>query len=109
EYLTWELKERVELIRGYIFKMVPAPSSEHQRISMYIGSAMHQFLKSKPCEVFTAPFDVRFYDPDDSQKAITNVVQPDISVICDLSKVDTRGCLGAPDLIVEVLSPSTSE
>lgn len=109
DYLTWNLKERVELIKGYLFRMSPAPTSEHQRISNKISTHISVSLKDKKCEVFYAPFDVRFYDPDDPAKAITNVVQPDISVICDPQKIDVRGCLGAPDLIVEILSPSTSE
>ena len=109
DYLTWKFKERVELIKGYLFRMSPAPTSEHQRISNKISTHISVFLKDRKCEVFYAPFDVRFYDQDDPAKAITNVVQPDISVICDLQKIDVRGCLGAPDLIVEILSPSTSE
>lgn len=109
DYLTWEFIERVELIKGYLFRMAPAPTSEHQRISGKISNSITNFLSDKKCELYYAPFDVRFYDLDDPAKAITNVVQPDISVICDSEKIDKRGCLGAPDLIVEILSPSTSE
>lgn len=109
DYLSWNLQEQVELIKGFLFKMTPAPSSEHQKISMSIGSAFHQYLKNRRCQVFSAPFDVRFYDIEDPSLEISNVVQPDISVICDPSKIDRHGCLGAPDLIVEILSPSTSE
>src|SRR5699024_4032854 len=109
DYLTWDLKDRVELIKGYLFRMSPAPTSEHQKISNKISTSITNFLSGKKCELYYAPFDVRFYDQNDPEKAITNVVQPDISVICDPKKIDTRGCLGAPDLIVEILSPSTSE
>lgn len=109
DYISWELQEQVELIQGYLFRMSPAPSSDHQEICLNIGSAMHVFLKNKKCKVFMAPYDVRFYNPDDPGMIITNVVQPDICVICDLHKIDHRGCHGSPDLIVEILSPSTSE
>lgn len=109
DYLTWRLKDRVELIKGYLFRMSPAPTSEHQEISGTIFNSFRNFLDKKNCKVFHAPYDVRFYDLIDPAKVITNVVQPDISVICDLEKIDVRGCLGAPDLIVEILSPSTSE
>lgn len=108
DYLAWNLKERVELIKGYIFRMT-APIRDHQEISGKIFRGISNFLNEKNCKVYYAPFDVRFYDLADPGKAITNVVEPDISVICDLKKLDERGCLGAPDLIVEILSPSTSE
>lgn len=108
DYLTWNLKERVELIKGYIFRMT-APIRDHQEISGKIFRALSNFLDKKNCKVYYAPFDVRFYDLADPGKAITNVVEPDISVICDQEKLDERGCLGAPDLIVEILSPSTTE
>jgi len=109
DYLNWNLKERVELIKGYIYRMAASPASEHQEISGAIFSRLYNFLNNKKCKVYSAPYDVRFYDPVDPAKVITNVVQPDICVICDLDKIDVRGCLGAPDLIVEILSPSTSE
>ncbi len=109
DYLTWKLKERVELIKGYVFRMSPAPTSEHQKISNKITRPISNFLVNRRCEMYYAPFDVRFYDLEDPVQAITNVVQPDVCVICDLEKIDFRGCLGAPSLIVEILSPSTSE
>jgi len=106
DYLTWKFKERVELIKGKIFKMTPAPSTTHQQISMDISVLLYQFLDNKKCRVFSAPFDVRLTKPN--LKKTYNVVQPDIVVVCDLSKLDEKGCVGAPDLIVEILSPSTS-
>lgn len=109
DYLTWNIKERVELIMGRIFRMTPAPSRRHQEISGEIYGQLYEYLKKKPCNVYSAPFDVRFFDQDAPGKPITNNVQPDISVICDRKKLDERGCLGAPDLIVEILSPSTTE
>ena len=86
--------------------MSPAPSSDHQRVSSRILGSIFVYLKKKGCEVYAAPFDVRFVDEDGM---IRDTVQPDISVICDLSKIDRRGCLGAPDLVVEILSPSSSK
>ena len=108
DYLLWQFSERVELIKGKIFKMSPAPKVNHQRI---VGRVFFQLLnsfKEKKCEVFVAPFDVRLSKKKKDQ-LIKTVVQPDICVICDEKKLDERGCLGAPDLIVEILSRSTSK
>jgi Uma2 family endonuclease len=110
DYLKWKFEEQVELIRGKIFKMSPAPAPRHQQISVSLSSEIYNFLKKKPCKVFTAPFDVRL--PVKSKKEdneITTVVQPDICVICDETKIDGRGCLGAPDLVIEILSPGNTE
>ena len=109
DYLSWQLTERVELIRGYLHRMPAAPARDHQEISGKIFREISIFLDHKDCKVYYAPFDVRFYDLADPTRAITNVVEPDISVICDNDKLDERGCMGAPDLIVEILSPATSE
>lgn len=107
DYFTWKFKERVELIKGRIFKMSPAPSTYHQQISISISARLYQFLKNSKCRVFTAPFDVRLKKPN--EKETYTVVQPDIAVICDSSKLDEKGCIGAPDLIVEILSPHSSK
>jgi len=109
-YLTWVDDKRRELIKGFIKKMSPAPSRKHQEISGDIYFEFAGFLKTKEnCRVYHAPFDVRFPDLNGETAAdkIYTVVQPDISVICDLSKLDDKGCIGAPDLIVEILSPAT--
>lgn len=105
DYLTWRLQERVELIKGKIFKMTPAPSLSHQQVSGAIYREVSNFLKNKACQAFTAPFDVRL--PKKGEKEIYTVVQPDITIVCDESKLDERGCLGAPDLVVEIVSPSS--
>jgi Uma2 family endonuclease len=110
DYLTWLDDKARELIHGFIKMMSPAPRPVHaevsHNISMYLGLYV---LKNKgKCKVFSAPFDVRF--PKHGETAddkIDTVVQPDICVICDLSKIDGRGCCGAPDMIVEILSPSS--
>jgi Uma2 family endonuclease len=110
DYLTWEnWNEWVELIRGRIHKMSAAPNRMHQTISGNLFALIHTFLRRNPCQVFAAPFDVRLPLIGTDDAIISNVVQPDISVICDPSKLDSRGCIGAPDLIVEILSPSNLE
>jgi Uma2 family endonuclease len=108
-YLTWLFDERVELIKGKIFKMSPAPSRLHQQISVCISSKLFNYLNSKPCQVYTAPFDVRFPMESKADKDIYTVLQPDICVICDSSKLDDRGCIGAPDIIIEILSPGNNK
>jgi Uma2 family endonuclease len=110
DYLTWQWTEMAELINGKIFKMSPAPNTAHQRVSRELSLQIGNFLKRKTCQVFIAPFDVRL--PVSSTKKrnqdITTVVQPDLCVVCDPSKIDEKGCLGAPDWIIEILSPHTS-
>lgn len=109
DYLQWKLEERIELIKGRIFKMSPAPSSTHQRISRTILVKLDVYLQKKTCEVFAAPFDVRLTKKSKSNQELTTVVQPDICVICDPSKIDESGCLGAPDIVVEILSPGNNK
>jgi Uma2 family endonuclease len=104
DYLTWRLKDRIELIMGRIFRMSPAPSSEHQQIVSALHGNMYQFLKKKNCQVFPSPYDVVLPSPSGN---MDTVVQPDITVICDFSKITEKGCLGAPDLVVEVVSRSS--
>jgi Uma2 family endonuclease len=112
DYLMWRFEQSVELIKGKIFQMSPAPSLRHQRVSRKIAENFYVYLNSKPCEYFIAPFDVRLLDKKKSKKAhkdIYTVVQPDLCVICDKDKLDERGCIGSPDLIVEILSPGNSK
>ncbi len=110
DYLNWNFKERIELIMGKIFKMSPAPAMKHQRIASRMASQLYTSFKNKPCEVFFAPFDVRLTFKDKkTDKDIETVVQPDICVICDETKLDKRGCLGSPDLVIEILSPGNSK
>ncbi|MDR0540452.1 MAG: Uma2 family endonuclease [Spirochaetaceae bacterium] len=107
DYKDWELKpgERYELIDGVAYAMA-APNIRHQRISMYLSGEFSAFLKGKRCEVFAAPVDVRlFYEEDESDET---VVQPDLIVVCDPRKLGEEGCRGAPDMVIEILSPSNS-
>jgi len=110
DYLKWKFEEQMELIRGKIFKMSPAPAPLHQEICGNLNTAINIYLKKKKCKVYPAPFDVRLPEKNHTgDKEITTVVQPDLCIICDLSKIDERGCIGAPDLIIEVLSPGNSQ
>ncbi|MCI8295675.1 MAG: Uma2 family endonuclease [Lachnospiraceae bacterium] len=105
--LTWNEDMHVEIINGELF-MMATPSSRHQEISGELFRQLANFLEGKPCKVYPAPFGVRLFEQDgDRPEDVDTVVEPDISVICDRDKVDARGCKGAPDLIVEILSPST--
>ena len=108
DYCTWPEDERWELIEGVPFDMTPAPSRQHSTISGSFFNQLYNFFSRKPCEVHDAPFDVRLprnREPDDE---VETVVQPDILVVCDEKKLDDKGCRGAPDLVVEILSPSTA-
>ena len=112
DYLTWADDKMRELIDGFIKIMAPAASSKHQEVNGNLFAILHHFLKRNKgkCKIFPAPFDVRL--PQNGEKAnekIYNVVQPDICVVCDLSKIDKNGCIGAPDLVVEIQSFSTAK
>jgi len=108
-YLTWPDEERWELIDGIPYDMSPAPSRYHQEISMNLASEINRFLKEKgkKCKVYAAPFDVRLPGDRQTDEETMTVVQPDISVICDLEKLDHKGCKGTPDFIVEITSLAT--
>jgi len=107
-YLKWKFEERLELIRGKIFEM-RAPATFHQEVLRELFAAMYTYLKGQPCKVFCAPFDIRFPKGAKDDHQIYNVVQPDICVICDLHKLDQKGCIGAPDIVVEILSPGNNK
>lgn len=107
DYLTWQFEDRVELFKGWVQRMGPTPRSMHQHISFELTAQISQYLRGKPCKGFAAPFDVRLTNKRTSvsNKEITTVLQPDLCVVCDTSKIDDLGCNGAPDWVIEILSP----
>lgn len=108
DVLAWNDGERAEIIDGEVFLMAPAPSRGHQKVSGEIFRQLANYLEGKRCEVYQAPFDVRLFEKDgDTPEDVDTVVEPDIVVVCDHAKLDDRGCKGAPDMVVEILSPST--
>jgi Uma2 family endonuclease len=111
EYLTWMFQERLELFRGKIFKMSPAPSMYHQKVAGNVHGILWNEFKNNSCNLFVAPFDVRLLDNKKSKmdSDVYTVVQPDLCVVCDENKLDTRGAIGAPDLMIEILSPGNSK
>jgi Uma2 family endonuclease len=112
DYLTWQLDETVELIKGKIMAMCPAPNVRHQRLSWQLNGALFQYFKNKKCSAFAAPFDVKLYNRQKSLLTNTethNVIQPDLCVICDPEKLTEQGCDGAPDWIIEILSKGNSK
>ncbi|MFZ2726374.1 MAG: Uma2 family endonuclease [Methylococcaceae bacterium] len=112
DYINWTFDEAIELIKGKISLMSPAPNVKHQDISMNLTRPLAIYFQHKKCRVYAAPFDVRLYDRRKSILAsqdIHTVVQPDLCVICDLNKLDQQGCNGAPDWIIEILSKGNSK
>ena len=108
DVLTWPDDERAELIDGEVILMAPAPSRGHQGISVELTRQLANYLEGKKCKAYHAPFDVRLFEKDgDTPEDVDTVVEPDITIVCDTSKLDDRGCKGAPDMVVEILSPST--
>lgn len=115
DYLTWDDDRRWELIEGIPYELVfgdiknmsPAPSRRHQAISASLFGAILPYVKKKGCSMFTAPFDVRFSAMNEDET--DTIVQPDLSIFCDKSKLDDRGAHAAPDWVIEILSPSTAQ
>ena len=111
DYLTWADGKMRELLHGFIRLMSPAPKLTHAMISSRLGNHLFNYIEQNrgDCMVFSAPFDVRFpsHPENTADNQIYTVVQPDICVVCDRSKLDENGCLGAPDMVVEILSLSS--
>jgi Uma2 family endonuclease len=107
-YLTWGDEVRGELIDGVFYDMSPAPSTLHQSVSIELATQVNTFLRGKPCRAFAAPFDVRLPHGTERDEDVDTVVQPDLVVVCDPARLDERGCRGAPDWVVEILSPRTA-
>ena len=107
DYLAWPEDKRVEIIDGVPY-MQATPSPEHQEISMNLSTQISVYLKGKTCKVYAAPFSVRLTKGDEKKdEEIKKVFEPDITVVCDKSKIDKQGCKGTPDLIIEIISPSS--
>ncbi len=109
DYLTWQFQDRLELFRGKIFKMSPAPNRVHQTISSNLHGILWSIFKNNNCNLYTAPFDVRLVKTKKNDEKVSTVVQPDICVVCDINKLDDKGCNGSPDLVIEILSPGNSK
>jgi Uma2 family endonuclease len=107
DYLTWGENERWEILDGVPY-MQAAPSRIHQEILMELSRQISNYLSGKPCKVYPAPFCVRL-DVKKNDNDVKNVVEPDITIVCDSSKLDERGCKGSPDMIIEIISPSTGK
>jgi Uma2 family endonuclease len=107
DYRTWPEEVRYELIDGEAWLMT-GPSRMHQELVLGIARQVADALEGKPCHPYVAPFDVRLPKADEADDQIDTVVQPDITVVCDRSKLDDKGLRGAPDWVIEVLSPATS-
>ena len=108
EYLLWKFEERVELLKGKLFKM-SAPSPAHQVVQSNLNIELGLYFRNQKCQIYPAPFDVRLPAKGETGDAIHTVVQPDLCVVCDRTKIDSRGCIGAPDLVVEIISPGNSK
>ena len=108
DYCSWPDDVRYELIDGVAYAMGPAPVRRHQGILGEVFRQVANVLAGSPCRPYIAPFDVRLPKADEIDNDVDTVVQPDLVVICDRAKLDDKGCRGAPDWVVEVLSPSTA-
>lgn len=106
DYLTWPEGERWEIIDGVPY-MQSAPSTVHQEILMELSRQIANHLRDKSCKIYPAPFSVRLKGDEISDADIKKVVEPDLTIVCDKSKVDEKGCNGAPDMIIEIISPSS--
>lgn len=109
DYHRFNDDKRREIINGSICLISPAPNREHQEVLFNLSGIFYNYLKYKKCRAYFAPFDVCLSKEGETKTAVSNVVQPDMALICDKTKIDRHGCFGSPDLIVEILSPATSK
>ena len=108
DYLAWPEDVRYELIDGIAYAMSPAPTVSHQEVLLELSRQVDEALDESACRVLIAPLDVRLPRSDETDAAVDTVVQPDLLVVCDPARIDERGVRGAPDWIIEVLSPATA-
>ena len=109
DYAVLPDDKRYEIINGNIYSMAPAPDERHQGVSSNLHGEFYIYLKGKKCKLYHAPFDVAFPEEGETFETATNIVQPDIAIICNKERIISRGCFGPPDLIVEILSPSSAK
>ncbi len=109
DYEAWDDDQRWELIEGVPYSMTPGPNVRHQTILGDLYLTVANFLKNRECKVFFAPCDVLFPEGNEGEKTVKNVFQPDLFVVCDENKIKEKYIFGAPDWVVEILSPSTSK
>ncbi len=107
DYLAWQEGEPIEIIDGHVFYKTPAPTRKHQQVLRELATEFSLFLRDKECEVFFAPFDVRLLAEKKTDEEVFNIVQPDLVIVCDKKKLDEKGCNGSPDMMVEILSPTS--
>jgi Uma2 family endonuclease len=108
DYLTWPEEDRWEIIDGIPY-LQASPTPLHQEILMELSRQIANYLTDKPCKVYPAPFCVRLSQEEQNENDINNIFEPDISIVCDQFKIDQKGCLGSPDMIIEILSPSSTK
>ena len=107
DYMRWPEAERWQLLDGFAFAMAP-PSLPHQDVVSELGAQLRLQLRGKPCKALVAPVGVRLPKSNEANEFVRTVFEPDVLVVCDPSKIDKSGIRGAPDFIIEVLSPSTA-
>lgn len=108
DYLGWGEEQRYELVDGLAYCMAPAPELVHQEVAGEIYYQLRRALEGGPCRALIAPVDVRLPKAGEADEEVDTVVQPDVLVVCDPGKLDRRGVRGAPDLVVEVVSPASA-
>ena len=110
DYLQWTFEDRLEIIKGKVFEIGETPATIHQQISLRLSGELYWYLKNKVGRAYAAPFDVRLpREGEYEDQKVFTVVQPDICVVLDLSKIDIRGCIGTPDVIIEILSSGNNQ
>lgn len=107
EYAKLPSDKRYEIIEGILYAMVPSPSTQHQRVLGNLFFSIKSYLANNSCEVFCAPYDVLLPEKGEDADNVKTVVQPDILVVCDKAKLTEKHCTGAPDFIIEIVSPSS--
>jgi Uma2 family endonuclease len=109
DYKNWPEDERWELIDGEAWNMSPAPNRAHQGLLAELVRQIGNQLEGRPCRMYFAPFDVLLPDePEEDEDEVATVVQPDLLVVCDPDKLTPKGATGAPDFVIEILSPHTA-